>query len=332
VAGSTIGAKSAGGAAFGTNRDVLRLRLRRGSGGALTVANDDTWASVSALRISALMYDKTGTLISGAGTYDNDYVLASDIIADLLGRWLTKFDAANAVVTTTTHHVDQFAYPDPVPASQILDDLMVLESAFYWMAWEKQANGLARFEWVPWPTTVRYEANVVDGFSAPSSGSDIFNNVMVRWKDSRGRIRTTNRGQAVTVLNDAGLTRTASLDLADEIGSLANAQRAGDQFLIDHAAAPNAGTLTVGRPIPDLTYGRMVPPWRIVPGQLIRVRGVRPRVDALNASGNDGATVFRIVSVEYSTSSGQATLELDAYTRTTWRAIAHLMRKRNRKR
>jgi hypothetical protein len=42
--------------------------------------------------------------------------------------------------------------------------------------------------------------------------------------------------------------------------------------------------------------------------------------------------VFRIVSAEYSTSSGAATLELDAYTRTTWRAIAHLMRKRNRKR
>jgi hypothetical protein len=332
VAGGTIAAKSAGGGAFGTNRDTLRLRLRKNAGGALTVANDDTWASVTALRVSAMRYDKTGTLINGAGTYTNDYVLASEVVQDLLGWMLPKFDGANATITATSHQLDQLAYPDPVTPGQILDDLMDYEDGYYWAVWEQQANGKWRFEWVAWPTSVGYEADAVDGFNAPGAATDIYSAVTVRWKDPRGRIRSTLRSQVVPVLADAGLSRTGYLDLADETGSSTNAQRAGDRFLAQHAAAPNVATLTVARPIKDLVNGRWVPPWRILPGRLIRVRGVRPRVDALNATDHDGSTVFRIVSVEYSTSTGAATLELDAYTRTEARAIANLHRRRNRKR
>jgi hypothetical protein len=68
----------------------------------------------------------------------------------------------------------------------------------------------------------------------------------------------------------------------------------------------------------------MVQPWEIHPGTLIRVRGVLPRVDSLNLSDRDGATIFRVVSVEYSIADAAATLELDSYSRTVARALAKL--------
>ena len=44
----------------------------------------------------------------------------------------------------------------------------------------------------------------------------------------------TERSQTLGTLTDAGFNRTAFLDLGDEATGLANAQRAGDQFLEEH--------------------------------------------------------------------------------------------------
>jgi hypothetical protein len=102
----------------------------------------------------------------------------------------------------------------------------------------------------------------------------------------------------------------------------------GDQFLAEHAAPANTGRLTIARPIVDFTSGRWIQPWQIRPGELIRVRGLQPYVDALNRSTRDGYSVFKVVSVEYSTSTGAAVLELDRYTPTVARALAELARQR----
>jgi hypothetical protein len=53
-------------------------------------------------------------------------------------------------------------------------------------------------------------------------------------------------------------------------------------------------------------------PWEIRPGNLIRVRGVLPNADSLNASTRDGVAVFRIAATEYRQSENAATLELTA--------------------
>jgi hypothetical protein len=82
----------------------------------------------------------------------------------------------------------------------------------------------------------------------------------------------------------------------------------------------------------DYTLSRIVQPWEIRPGNLIRVRGVRPYVDSLNATDRDGVTVFRIVSTSYSDSQGAAVLELDAYTPDEARQIARLTNTRRRRR
>jgi hypothetical protein len=240
-------------------------------------------------------------------------------VEDLLGRLLTEFDGANATVATNTYAIDHLAYPDGVTPAKVLDDLMMYEPAYFWQATDRNSAGKYKFEWKAWPSTVRYEADAVDGYRSTGSADGLYNAVTVRWRDSRGWIQTTRRTSTVAQL---AFTRDAFLDLGDEVASPTNADQAGDQFLAEHATPPNAGTLTVARPIYDHDRGTRVMPWEIRPGNLIRVRGIAPNPNSLNATRGDGVTVFSIVGVDYNTSSASATLELDSYSPSIARALA----------
>jgi hypothetical protein len=312
---------------FTNGRNEWDLRVVYTGGGG-TTASDSYWLSVieNDVYTVAMRYDADGT--EKTTGYTVDTVLASDVVKDLLGRLLTKYDGAGATVDTTTFAYPHLAYPDPVTPAQILEDLMAMEPDFYWAAWESNSDDKHRFEWRTWPTTIRYEADVTDGFDSPGSLSELYNNVTVRWKDATGRIKRTQRTQIVAVLDDAGLTREAAIDLGDNIGSSSAATQAGDEFLTEHGTAPNRGTLTVAHPILDKDTGRMVQPWEIRPGHLIRVRGVLPSIDALNATARDGVTVFRIVSTEFRASDVSAVLELDAAKRSIAAEVADLSRRR----
>lgn len=318
-------AANVGGSNFSDGHDVVDLRSVR-LVSSTTSASDTVWAEFFGIIIRAMLKDATGADIT-TGYSGVDYVLASDVVKDLLGRLLSQFDGTLASVATTSHQIEQLAYPDGVTPAQVLDDMMMLEPAYYWAAWEQTVNAKYRFEWTAWPTSIRYEADATDGFDSPGSADGLYDAVSVRWRDYRGYIRRTRRTQTVTVLSDAGITREAFVDLGDEVAGQATAERAGDQFLADHATPPNAGRLTVARPIRDLIAGRWVMPWEIRSGNLIRVRGVLPRTDALNATARDGVTVFRVRSKEYRTSSASADLELDAYSRSTARALAEVQRR-----
>jgi hypothetical protein len=247
-----------------------------------------------------------------------------EVVADLLGRVLPQFDGPNATLIGSGVDITQLAYHDGTTAADILDDLSTFDPGFYWAAWESNPynNDRYRFEYVPWPDTVRYEADTDEGFDSPGSAVDLYNQVDVRWRASNNKVFHTIRTQSQFELDTAGMTRTAYIDIADEIGSLGNAQYVGDNFLAEHQFPPNAGTLTIGKPILDNDTGRMVYPWELVPGGLIRVRGV---------DGRDGVTVFRVISTEYSLSSGVCTLELDSYNRTITRQLANLATTRVRK-
>jgi hypothetical protein len=316
---------------FNSGRNTAELRIIW-TGGAVTVADDVTWASIRNLVIMATRYNKAGTELLTAASYTTNTVLASDVVADLLGRLLTSYDGANAKIAATAYTINQFAYPDGTTAADIFNDLMALEPAYRWGAYESNSVGLYRFEWTTWPTNVRYEADVTDGYDAPGSADGLYNAVRVRWRDAKGAIRSTRRTASVPALTAAGLTREASIDLGDNVGSQAEANQAGDQFLAEHTYAPNAGTLTVARPILDQISGRMVAPWDIKAGELIRVRGILPRIDALNATARDGVTVFRVWSKEYNAANAAATLELDSYSASTARALAQLKARPNTRR
>lgn len=310
-----------------SGRNTADWRIRW-TGGSTTVGNDTSWASIRNMVVVATRYNQSGTELLTAADYSANTVLASEVVADLLGRLLTGFDGAGASVATTSYAIDQLAYPDGTTAAKVLEDLMAIEPDYRWGAYESNSAGKYRFEWAQWPTTVRYETDSADGFDSPGSADGLYNAVRLRWRDNKGAIKGTQRTSTVTELTAAGLTREAFLDLGDDIASTAQANQVGDKFLAAHASAPNAGRLTVARPIYDITNGRRVMPWEIKAGELIRVRGVQPRVDALNATARDGVTIFRIWAKEYSAADAAATLELDSSYLTTARMLADLARNR----
>jgi hypothetical protein len=297
--------------------NIVSLRAHRTT--ATITATATFGAQMYSIVIRAMLKDVDGSDITTG--YSANTVTPTEVVKDLLGRWLPKFDGPGATISASSFTIDQFAYPDGVSADEVLSDLLILDPAYYWAAWESNTSGLHRFEFKPWPTTVRYEATVVDGFDSPGSGADLYNSVTVRWKDSLGFPHVTIRTQTVQELTDAGITKQAFIDLGDEMGSSDQATYVGDNFLAEHQHPPNAGTLTVASAILDNDTGRMVDPWEIVPGYLIRVTGVLPRIDALNPSDRDGVTVFRIISTQFSQDTASVSLELDSYARTLARMI-----------
>lgn len=323
---------------FTDGRNVVDFIMRYLGGAAAKAANDNKWFAVYDWTLRARLKDQDGSNIIGGSNYANDYVLAHEVVKDLLGRFLVEFNGATAAVDTSgTYQIDQLAYPDGAPLGQILDDLMALEPAFYWQAGPSDSSGLYSFAWKLLPTTVRYECTLDAGGSFPVSSQELANKANVRWRDKRGRVRFTQRTAAAAGVSDlyvgpSGAARTRVLDVADEVGSTAGAVRVADNYLAAHATPANAGTLNLSAPIRDLTTNRWVRPHEVEPGELIRVRGVESYSDSLNASSSDGATVFRIWSLTYTSDSDSALLELDTYSRRTANALARLGGKRNRKR
>lgn len=313
--------------------NVVSLRFQRaGSASAVAVAGD--WVAFYGISVRCSVFNADGTENFSLVGYNVNNIDPVEVVADLLGRKLTNvYDGANAVLIGSGVDITQLAYQDGTTVADILQDLEVFDPGFYWAVWETNpANGKYRFEYVPWGNQVRYEADTFDGFNSPGSAADLYNSVDVQWRNQANKLRHTVRTQNVPELTEAGITRQFYINISDELGDLENAQYIGDNFLAEHRYPPNAGTLNVQRPILDNMTGRMVWPHEILPGHLIRVRGVAPRVDSLNPTNRDGVTVFRVISVEYDAESATATLELDSYSRTVARALADLTTTRLRKR
>jgi hypothetical protein len=316
------------GDSFPIGDDQLEVRLQQ-VGGATQIPDDGIWCIFAHVYVQAMLMTKAGVERTTSYNYGDGFNTADEVVEDLLGRFLPEFDGPNATVTASPFAIEQMAYPDGVTPAQVLEDLVGFEAAYTWHVWESNPdNDNFRFEWVLWPTTVRYEADIIDGFSAPSSGNTVYNKVRVRYRDARGNVRSQGVGSPVQALTDAGFDRTGYVDLGDQISSQANALRAGLQFLEEHRQPVNAGRLTVARRIVDLQTGRMVNPWEIRAGNLIRVRGVDAYPDALNAAGRDGLTVFKIAATQYSAGDNAATLDLDSYAPSVARTLAYLSKNR----
>jgi hypothetical protein len=295
-------------AANGRNQVDVRFYNVTVTGG---VSADTWWLSLRDIAVRAVLVDRSGVEITTAASYTTSTVLAHEVVADLLGRLLTQYDGPNAVISTTgTHPIDHLSYPDGVAPERVLADLMALETGHTWRVWGRTASGRWQYEWTEVPTAVRYEVGA-EHYESEGSADGLYNAVTVRWRDAAGQIQTTTVAGTSPILSDANITRQGLIDLGDEVGSASDAARAGQEWLAERAYPANAGRVRISEPILDLQTGRMVQPWEIRPG-LIRVRGILPRIDALNRTARDGVTVFRIVGCEYRASSNSATLDLDS--------------------
>lgn len=310
---------------FTFGRDTLDLRFEHVSGGIVTIPDDVHWVSFFNVFMQSIRFGLDGNAITTASEYVFRRVRGYQIVKDVLGRWMTGvYDTTNAVIATTNFEIDKMAYNDGTTPAGILEDLMQFDPYYYAVWGSNPDNNKFTFEWTLYPTTVTLEADVMDGFDSPSSGNTIYDQVWVRWVDSLNRTRNTFRTAVAPDLVAAGFHRTFYLDQGSEVGSADNAVQAGDQFLADHLSATNAGRLVVRKSILDTQTGLMVAPWAIRPGRLIRVKGVQAYPDALNNTGRDSVTVFRVVSTRFDAGAGAATLELDSYTTSVSKQLAKL--------
>lgn len=252
----------------------IDLRLRR-TGGATNIADDDTWTLFYDLCVLARRMDRHGNLLTGLAAHGGtvESVRADWVVEDLLGRVLTMCDPDASTIEAASRLIDQLAYRDGVKAAKVLEDLELWEPDMVWEILETTSTGLHRFNYRAWPTTPRYELSTADGYTLSGGEVDLCNRIAVNWTDAQGRAQVIIVTAYVRELAEQGRTRDAEpITLPQGQGSVANAQRIGENVLASKANPPKAATAVVARPLLDYLTGRRVMPWELEPGYVARVR------------------------------------------------------------
>lgn len=286
-------------------------------------AGSACWTRFGSIIVKPILHDRFGTVVSNPPT---EFTTWREMVGDLLGTStrLALIDGPTAYLddafegpppTPITHRT----YPDGVTADEILADLLLTEPAYTWAVWGRLPNEKYLFEWRPRPGVIAYEADLAfEALDCPGSTAELWNSVAVRWRDQTGNILSARYASDVPLLTAAGLVREEVIDLGDNVdasGSTVEVTALG--FLSDHARPIRSGTLTVTRPLFHEGLEEFVDPWQLVPPFWIRVTGATSALLPLSDEP-DGATVFEVVGVTYSTSTASAVLDLDQ-PRPRWR-------------
>jgi len=306
--------------AFPEGQTWLTLRQKRVAGGATTVGNDNLWVAFSNVYVRGVLYDKSGVKMLGLtapGTapeydYELPYILASDVVADMVGRLLTFCDGASARIDVSTYHIDQLAYPDGARAVDRFNDLALFEPDQFAEVLESNAAGLHRFNYRAWDTAPRTVLSTGDGYVQPGSETDQADRIAVYWVNSRGIKKTT----VVTAVVE-GLTRTVdaeAVDLGDRAGTAANATRVGEQVLAAQNAVSKAATAVVTRDVLDRYTGARWKPWEHRAGYPSQVQQT--------------GDVLRVTETRYVDNDEAVTLTLGSPARTREQIVADNTRRR----
>ncbi len=291
---------------------------------------DGGWGTIRQATVYARLLGRDRQPLDPSAYSAAPWLKSHHVFTDVIARFCPRLDIANARLDIGTFTFTQLVWTSGITPAQVLDELLEMDPDLTWAVWERQRNGLHRTELRKLPTEVRYEASPVDGWSSPNPSSETYDQVHVRWKDAAGEEQVTVISSTVPALQQAGIRRAQTIDLGSEVGTLESATAVGNAFLADHRVPPSGGTLTVARRIRDRISGRIVMPWEVLPGELIRLQGVHSRPDALNATTPDGGTNARIAATSFSLDSMSVQLDLDVPTMTEQRVLAKLANARSR--
>jgi hypothetical protein len=233
--------------------------------------------------IIAMRMDRNGNNLTATANYGTDYVTVSQVVEDVLGRFLNNgwsaagpnvpangsVGAAGAYIDTSdTTPITDLKWPNGVTAADILNQLMTVQTNAYWAIWESQntaTNGADsqryRFEWATWPAGWGYQASSVDGLDEQPDGSGIYNYVFYRFQGTQfGGV--TPGGSYVpppdlqewwdftdprtAPLLDDRVTRAATVA---KDGPVTNGSALASAWIAENGQEVNAGSLTVKRPI-----------------------------------------------------------------------------------
>jgi hypothetical protein len=315
--------------------------------------------------VIAMRFDRNGNYLTASSNYSTDYVTVSQVVEDVLGRFLYnswtnagKNVPADGSVTPVGAYIDtsdttqitDLRFTDGATAADILNQLMTVQTGAYWAIWESQntaTNGedaqRYRFEWATWPDGWGYQASTVDGFDEQPDGSNVYNFVFYRYQDIQfagvspgGSYVPPPQVQEwwdftdvpTAPLLQGRVTRAATL-VKDS--PTTNASTLASNWIAANGKEVNTGAIIIKRPIMFFDAGadsgsgagRMVDPWMLRPGKLIRITDIQPQADSWNINHGTAAppathagTVFKVVATDYDADSNACRLELDQVT--TW--------------
>ncbi|MGH1563027.1 hypothetical protein [Mumia sp. DW29H23] len=265
------------------------------TGPATNVGSENAWGGFYNPLVKGLLLNRMGAVVNGN---TNRYVLASDVVADLVGRGLLAVDAAAAEIAASTFQIDQLVYTDGATAARVLDDLAEFEPDMMWWIGGSTSDTGHQFRFVPWPTKPRYELWSDDGIEFPGTESDLCDRVTVFYIDAKGRKQSTTvvTTDPVVLARLDGRQRSApSATLPDGLGSAANAVKAAQAILANSNAVAQAGNVTIARRVKDLVTGNMLAPAALRSGEVARVAdlGMTLRVTetdvSIDAAGQSNA-------------------------------------------
>lgn len=276
-------------------RNLAFLRVIRVSGIATNVAADTWWSATRNIRVSSLRRGQDAGWIYGDTLYDDDFLLAHDVIVDGLlwfcaqftgvaDQYTSPIDIEHAFIDDSfTHQIDQLIYTTPTSMGQMLEDLALFEPDMAWEVLESGQDGhrFALRRVLTGETLEgsnesgpRYHATSDDGWDEPGGEDELRNAVTVAWtgrdgkKESKTYSASDDFGIEVPELDQWGIVREGeTIELGDDLGSEANADRIAEKYL-EQASRPIAsGTLTISRQkVHDAWNGRDVEVSEIEPG------------------------------------------------------------------
>lgn len=272
-------------------RSGLSFRLRH-LGAATNITLNDYWASLGEMTIYAKITDQLGRdpgAVPGLG--GGNPLTTANVVADAVYRFLVingAVDPAQVKISgTSAFNITSLAYLQGTTAQGIFDDCANYEPDHFWQvtpsipgAGSDPRSAPVGFRYDDWgntpngagaPGVPRYEFSTRDGLSQPGSAFGLCNRVSVTWTDNLGQPRTTIVRSSVPALGNRQKD-AAPIVLPAGRGNLAQGVRVAQNTLAAAAQPPQAGTLTVARPVYDRAYGKWVMPWELRAGNLALIR------------------------------------------------------------
>lgn len=244
-----------------------------------------------------------------------------------------------------TTPITDLRFTDGATAADILNTLMTVQTDAYWAIWESKSGATNdpdstryRFEWATWPAGWGYIAQSISELDEQPDAGDVYNMVWYQYQNSDAlRTQVTDTflqewwdfgDQSTAPLLKNKLTRGATVK-RDGITTGADAVTLSSQWIADNGREKNTGSVTIRQPIQLYDAGvgsysgagRMLDPWMIRPGRLIRLPNLPPQADMTSINHGTIAppathtgTVFKVVATNYDSSDNSCRLELDQVT------------------
>lgn len=230
------------------------------------------WTAISNVVVAGQRVDKYG---ANTSMPDITTVLASDIVADLIGRCLVGIvDPVRSIVNVTDFPMSQADYTGAYRAGDILDDMQMLHQGHYWrIGHPDPTTRLSEMVWREWANEPRYVLPDSVELDLQGTGDPLADQVVVTWIDWKGRPQkrtyTADPDQYPDIAGMAGRRQPDVVDLGEELGEAAIADRVGAAVLDVVARRARAGTATVDQDVLDITTQTLVPPSQLEAGSVV---------------------------------------------------------------